>query len=58
MRYKTPKNLARAIELVMEKGYDQETANHLANHLFQITGRHKQSVEEMIRVMEPPKIKK
>lgn len=58
MRYKPPKNLARAIELIVDKGYDQETANHLANHLFQITRRHNQSVEEMIRVLEPKEIKK
>ena len=54
MRYKTPKNLARAIELIVDKGYDQETANHL----FHITRRHNQSVEEMIRVLEPKEIKK
>lgn len=58
MRYKTKKNLARAIERVMEKGYDRHTASYLANHLFQITKRHNQSVEELIRVLEPKEIKK
>ena len=58
MRYKTQKNLARATELIMEKGYDRQTANHLANHLFQIARRHNQSVEEMIQVLEPKQIKK
>ncbi len=58
MRYKTQKNLVRATGLIIEKGYDRQTANHLANHLFQITRRHHQSVEELIQVLEPKQIKK
>ena len=58
MRYKTQKNLVRATGLIMGKGYDRQTANHLANHLFQITRRHHQSVEELIQVLEPKQIKK
>lgn len=58
MRYKTQKNLARATELIMEKSYDRQTANQLANHLFQITRRHHQSVEELIQMLEPKGIKK
>lgn len=58
MRYKTQKNLAQATELIMEKGYDRQTAKHIANHLFQITRRHRQSVEELVQRLEPKEIKK
>lgn len=52
MRYRTQKNMERAIKLIMEKGYDQDTATHLANHCFSLVKRHNQSVEDLIRVIE------
>lgn len=56
MRYKTRNNLAKATKLIMAKGYDQDTAMHLAKHLFSIVKRHDQSVEELIQVLQPRKI--
>lgn len=55
MRYKTQKNLHRAIQMIQDKGYDLHTATHLANHGFQLVKRHRQSVEELIQVIEPLK---
>ena len=58
MRYKTQKNLLRAIQMIQDKGYDLHKATHLANHCFQLVKRHRQSVEELIQVIEPPKAAK
>lgn len=58
MRYKTSKNLAKATEMIMAKGYDRDTAAYVASHLFGIVRRHNQSVEEMIQKLEPKENRK
>lgn len=35
MKYKTLKNMERATQMIMKKGYDRETANNLAYKSFE-----------------------
>ena len=38
MRYKTPRNLEKAAKLIMEKGYDEDTAISVAPKFFAMVG--------------------
>lgn len=45
MKYKTPKNVEKAILLIMEKGYDREEAIDMAIRCFDNSKTNRMSVE-------------
>lgn len=51
MRYRTLKNMERAVKLIMEKGYDHDTANDVAIHIFDIVSRRSPPVEHYIGLL-------
>lgn len=53
MRYRTPKNMERAIALIMEKGYDHDTAASVAPQFFAMVNRHTKPVEHFISLLVP-----
>lgn len=58
MRYMTPKNMERAIELIMEKGYDRDTAVSIAPKFFAMVNRHSEPVEHFISLLVPKQTSK
>ena len=55
MRYRTAKNMERAVKLIMEKGFDHSTANDVAVKIFDMVNRHSPSAEHFISLIEPQK---
>ena len=53
MRYKTPRNIEKAAKLIMEKGFDYETAVALAPKFFDMVKPGTPSVEHFIGLLEP-----
>lgn len=57
MRYKTPRNLKKAAKLIMEKGYDEDTAVSVAPKFFAMVKPGTPPVEHFIGLLEPLKRK-
>ena len=55
MRYRTPSNLERAVQLIMEKGFDRDTAVGVASKFFDMVKPGTPSVEHFISLLEPKK---
>lgn len=53
MRYKTPRNLKKAATLIMEKGYDEDTAVSVAPKFFAMVKPGTPPVEHFIGLLEP-----
>ena len=53
MRYKTPRNLEKAATLIMEKGYDEDTAISVAPKLFDMVKPGTPPVEHFISLLVP-----
>ena len=51
MRYKTPRNLEKAAKLIMEKGYDEDTAVSVAPKFFEMVKPGTPSVEHFISLL-------
>lgn len=41
MKYATLKNMERAMQMIMDKGYDKKEANHMALNAFALVQGHK-----------------
>lgn len=53
MRYKTPRNLEKAAKLIMEKGYDEDTAVSVAPKFFAMVKPGTPPVEHFISLLVP-----
>lgn len=53
MRYRTVKNIERAVKLIMEKGFDHDTANDVAIKIFDMVNRHSPPAEHFISLIVP-----
>lgn len=53
MRYKTPRNLEKAAKLIMEKGYDRDTAVSTAPKFFAMVKPGTPPVEHFISLLVP-----
>lgn len=53
MRYKTPRNLEKAAKLIMEKGYDEDTAVSVAPKFFDMVKPGTPPVEHFISLLVP-----
>ena len=53
MRDKTPKNLEKGAKLIMEKGYDKDTAVSVAPKLFDMAKPGTPPVEHFISLLVP-----
>lgn len=53
MRYRTVKNMERAVKLIMEKGFDHDTANDVAIKIFDMVNRHSSPAEHFISLIVP-----
>lgn len=53
MRYKTPRNLEKAAKLIMEKGYDEDTAVSTAPKFFAMVKPGTPPVEHFIGLLVP-----
>lgn len=51
MRYKTPRNLEKAVKLIMEKGYDEDTAVSVAPKFFDMVKPGTPPVEHFISLL-------
>lgn len=58
MRYRTPRNMKKAIALIMEKGFDRETAVSVAPKFFDMVKPGTPPVEHFISILEPKKTAK
>lgn len=58
MRYKTPKNIEKAVQLIMEKGFDRDTAVSVAPKFFDMVKPSTPPVEHFISLLEPKKASK
>ena len=58
MRYKTPSNMEKAVALIMEKGFDRETAVSVAPKFFDMVRPGTPPVEHFISLLEPKKDRK
>lgn len=54
MRYKTQKNLEKAVLLIMEKGFDRDTAVAVAPKFFKMVKPGTPPVEYFIGLLKPP----
>lgn len=57
MRYSTKKNLMEAVQLIMDKGFDRETAVAITPKFFRMVKPDTPPVEHFISLLEPPKKK-
>ena len=57
MRYRTPKNVEKAVLLILEKGFDRDTAVSVAPKFFDMVKPGTPSVEHFISLIEPKKRK-
>lgn len=57
MRYKTPRNLEKAAKLIMEKGYDEDTAVSVAPKFFEMVKPGTPPVEHFISLLVPHSLK-
>ena len=55
MRYLTLKNMEKATEMIMEKGYDREEANEMAMNCFTMVNKNTCGVEFFIDMIVPKK---
>lgn len=55
MRYRTPKNMEKAVLLIMEKGFDRDTAVSVAPKFFDMVNPRTPPVEHFINLLEPKK---
>ena len=53
MRYKTPGNLEKAAKLIMEKGYDKDTAVSVAPKFFDMAKPGTPPVEHFVSLLVP-----
>lgn len=53
MRYKTSRNLEKAVELIMEKGFDRDTAVSVAPKFFDMVKPGTPPVEHFISLLVP-----
>ncbi len=53
MRYKTPRNLEKTVELIMEKGFDRDTAEGVAPKFFDMVKPGTPPVEHFISLLIP-----
>lgn len=58
MRYKTPKNLEKAALLIMEKGFDRDTAVAVAPKFFEMVKPGSPPVEHYIGTLLPKQTSK
>ena len=58
MRYRTPSNMEKAVVLIMEKGFDRETAVSVAPKFFNMVRPGTPPVELFISLLEPKKTAK
>ena len=58
MRYRTTRNMEKAIALIMEKGFDRETAVSVAPKFFDMVKPGTPPVEHFISILEPKKTAK
>ena len=58
MRYRTSRNMEKAIALIMEKGFDRETAVSVAPKFFDMVKPDTPPVEHFISILEPKKTAK
>ena len=58
MRYRTSRNMEKAIALIMEKGFDRETAVSVAPKFFDMVKPSTPPVEHFISILEPKKTAK
>lgn len=58
MRYRTPSNMEKAVKLIMEKGFDRETAASVAPKFFNMVRPGTPPVEHFISLLEPKKTAK
>ena len=53
MRYKTSRNLEKAVELIMKKGFDRDTAVSVAPKFFDMVKPNTPPVEHFIGLLVP-----
>ena len=58
MRHRTPRNMEKTIALIMEKGFDRETAVSVAPKFFDMMKPGTPPVEHFISILEPKKTAK
>ena len=58
MRYRTSRNMEKAIALIMEKGFGRETAVSVAPKFFDMVKPGTPPVEHFISILEPKKTAK
>lgn len=58
MRYRTPSNMEKVVALIMEKGFDRETAVSVAPKFFDMVRPGTPPVEHFINLLEPKKTAK
>ena len=58
MRYRISRNMEKAIVLIMEKGFDRETAVSVAPKFFDMVKPGTPPVEHFISILEPKKTAK
>lgn len=58
MRYRTPRNMEKAIALIMEKGFDRGTVASVAPKFFDMVKPGTPPVEHFISILEPKKTAK
>jgi len=58
MRYKTPKNIEKAVQLIMAKGFDRDTAVSVVSKFFEMVKPGTPPVEHYISLLEPKKTSK
>ena len=55
MRYRTPNNMEKAVILIMEKGFDRDTAVAIAPKFFDMVRPGTPPLEHFISLLEPKK---
>lgn len=55
MRYRTSRNMEKAVKLIMEKGFDRATAVSVAPKFFDMVKPGTPPVEHFISILEPKK---
>lgn len=55
MRYRTPKNIEKAVLLIMQKGFDRDMAASVAPKFFDMVKPGTPPVEHFISLIEPKK---
>ena len=58
MRYRTPRNVEHAIQLIMEKGFDRDTAVCVVPKFFDMVKPGTPPVEHFVSLLEPKKTAK